>query len=215
MPNKRGVIGLPSETRSGYAPSFQLIQNGIVALKGSISQVVERSLRRIEELIDRSLTEVRLRVDPEVRVESGHLSQVVDQILATAIVEARQRNLKIEVEIDPALTFEVDQQAFHSALSNLIQNAIKFTKVGGRILLRGSVQNEEIVIEVQDECGWLKGNSAEDLFKPFMQKNQNRKGLGLGLTIAKRAIEMNHGKIEAEDVPGRSCIFKIKLLNHA
>lgn len=52
-----------------------------------------------------------------------------------------------------------------------------------------------------------------DLFKPYMQQNGNRKGLGLGLTIAQRAIALNQGTIEARNLPGKGCIFKITMPN--
>ena len=191
--------------------SFQLISKGTVGSAGNTGQVLGKSLKRIEELIDRALTEVRLRVDPTVHVESGHLLQVVDQILVTAEVEARSRNQRIEIKVDPTLEFEADQQAFHSALSNLIQNALKFTHDGGKIQVRGNVVGEQIVIEVEDECGGLLADTATDLFKPFVQKNHNRTGLGLGLTIAQRAVELNHGKIEARNLPKKGCIFKVTL----
>ena len=191
--------------------AFQLVKRGTVGTGGNTGQVVDRSLKRIEDLIDRSLTEVRLRIDPEVHVESGHLLQVIDQILVTAEIEAQSKDQKIEIKVDPALVFEADQQAFHSALSNLIQNALKYSHKGGKIQVRGNVVGEEIVIEVEDECGGLLTTTATDLFKPFVQKNSNRQGLGLGLTIAKRAIELNHGKIEARNLSGKGCIFKITL----
>ncbi len=190
--------------------AVQLIKKGTVGISGNTGAVLERSLKRMEELIDRSLTEVRLRVDPEGLIESGHLLLIVDQILVTAGVEAQRKKQIIDIKIDPTLMIEADQQAFHSALSNLIQNALKFTPEGGKIHVRGTSVGETIVIEVEDECGGLPGTPSE-LFKPFKQKNENRKGLGLGLTIAQRAIELNHGTIEAHNLPKKGCIFKITL----
>ena len=191
--------------------AFQLVKKGTVGTGGNTGRVVDKSLKRIEELIDRSLTEVRLRIDPDVRVESGHLLQVIDQILVTAEIEAQSRDQKIMVKVDPTLVFEADQQAFYSALSNLIQNAIKYSHAGSQIQVRGNIVGREIVVEVEDECGGLLTDTAADLFKPFVQKNSNRQGLGLGLTIAKRAIELNHGKIEARNITGKGCVFRITL----
>jgi signal transduction histidine kinase len=165
----------------------------------------------MEELIDRSLTEVRLRVDPTVQLESALLIMIVDQILVTAEIEAQAKEIKIELEIDPSLTIEVDQPAFHSALSNLIQNAIKFTRKGGRIQIRGNRDGEHIVVEVEDECGGLPPHTETDLFRAFEQRNTNRSGLGLGLTIAQQAIELNHGTIEVRNLAKKGCVFKITL----
>jgi signal transduction histidine kinase len=60
--------------------AYQLVKDGLVAPGGSTGQVLERGLKRIDELIDRSLTEVRLRVEPKVHAESGRLLQLVDTI---------------------------------------------------------------------------------------------------------------------------------------
>ena len=191
--------------------SVQLARSGTVGLSGSTGQVLDRSLKRMGELIDQSLTKVRLRMDPDVHAESGHLLLIVDQILVTAGVEARSRDQKIEVKIDPALVIEADQQAFHSALSNIIQNAIKFTRDGGKIHVRGKEEGKHVVIEIQDECGGLNAKAAGALFKAFEQHHENRSGLGLGLTIARRAIEFNHGTLEAHSISGKGCVFTITL----
>lgn len=190
--------------------SLQLIKAGTVGFSGSTGRVLERSLQRIGTLINRSLTEVRLRVDPSVHFESSNLLQLVDQIAVTALVEARSKDQTLEIRIDPALMIEADSQLFLSALSNLIQNALKFTRVGGRIQVRGIESGKTIVVEVEDECGGLS-NAAVDLFKPFEQQHENREGLGLGLTIARRAITLNHGTIDVQNLPNKGCIFRITL----
>jgi signal transduction histidine kinase len=190
--------------------SIRMIKMGTVGFGGSTGQILENSLKRIESLIDRSLTEVRLRVDPIPYVENAFLIHLVDQIVITADVEAAEREQTIEIQIDPKLIIEADQQLFYSALSNLIQNAIKYTRIGGHIHVRGNLVGDQIVVEVEDECGGLS-DSKLDLFKPYAQANLNKEGLGLGLTIAKRAITLNKGVIEVKNLPSKGCIFKITL----
>jgi len=193
--------------------SLQLIRKGAVGFEGSTGGVLDKGLKRMEVLIDRSLTEVRLRVDPKVHLESGNLLHLVNQIVVTAEVEARARNQILEVHVDSAVTFEADQQLLYSAVFNLIQNALKYTPTGGKIQIRGRFSSENIVIEIEDQCGGLKTDV--DLFKPFEQKHEDRKGLGLGLTIARRGIMLNHGTIEVKNLPGVGCIFTIKLPRNA
>lgn len=192
--------------------SLQLIKRGTVGFDGTTGKVLGNSLKRIEEIIDRSLTEVRLRMDPSVRFEKAFLLQVVDQIVMTADIEAKTKNQKIEIRIDPKLIIEADQHLFYSAISNIIQNAIKYTHVGGTIQIRANAINDQIVIEVEDECGGLS-KPPEDLFKPFEQHDKNRMGIGLGLTIAQRAIMLNQGKIQVTNIPGKGCVFQISLPN--
>ncbi len=105
-------------------------------------------------------------MDPKVHAESVQLLQLVDQIVVTAKVEAQSRNEILEIQIDPTLVFEADQQLTYSAVSNLIQNALKYTHAGGKVQVRGNLVGEHIVVEVEDECDGLLSNAAEDLFKP-------------------------------------------------
>ena len=84
----------------------------------------------------------------------------------TAEVEARSRNEILEIQIDPTLVCEADQQLTYCAVFNLIQNALKYTHAGGKAQVRGNLVREHIVVEVEDECGGLLSNTVGDLFKP-------------------------------------------------
>jgi len=68
-----------------------------------------------------------------------------------------------------------------------------------------------VMIEVEDECGGLPRGNAEDLFRPFEQRSQDRSGVGLGLAIARESVETNGGLIRARNLPGKGCVFTIDL----
>jgi len=68
-----------------------------------------------------------------------------------------------------------------------------------------------VLIEVQDECGGLPGGDITEIFRPFEQRSANRAGLGLGLAFSRTAIEANHGRIYARNLPGIGCIFTVDL----
>jgi signal transduction histidine kinase len=188
--------------------SFQIIKRGAVGVGGNTGRIIEDSLKRIQMLVDKSLTEVRLRVDPKIHVEEINVLQFVSQLSST--FEMYLENQKISVAIDPSLCINADQQLLFSALSNLVQNALKFSQDNANIKIRASKMENYVVIEVEDECGGLNDSSSE-LFKPFVQRNENKIGLGLGLTIAEKAVLLNKGKIEFKNIPGQGCIFRIIL----
>jgi signal transduction histidine kinase len=191
--------------------SLRLIKSGTVGFGGSIGQVLDRALKRQQELIDRSLAEVRLRVDPKVHKETASFLQLVNQVIVTAEVETRQKNQLLRIDVPPELQIEADQYLLFSAVSNLVQNAIKYTCTGGLIRISAHGVGEQTINEVEDECGGLHSASPSDLFKPFEQQHKNREGLGLGLTIAHRAIALNDGTIDVKNLPGHGCIFRISL----
>jgi signal transduction histidine kinase len=68
---------------------------------------------------------------------------------------------------------------------------------------------------VKDHCGGLPSGDAERLFLPFTQNGEDRTGLGLGLSIARRSVEANNGVLSVRDVPGTGCVFTIALPRYA
>ena len=191
--------------------SLRLIKGGTVGFGGSIGQVLDRALKRQQELIDRSLAEVRLRVDPKVHKETASFLHLIDQVIVASGVDTRLKNQLLKIDVAPGLEIEADQYLLFSALSNLVQNAIKYSCTGGMIRIRAHEVGDQTTIEVEDQCGGLNSASPSDLFKPFAQQHQNREGLGLGLTIAHRAIALNDGTIDVKNLPGHGCIFRICL----
>jgi signal transduction histidine kinase len=113
--------------------------------------------------------------------------------------------------VDRDLIVDGDWHLLASAVSNLLQNAFKFTRAHGRVTLSTSVTADRVLIEVADECGGLPPGKAQDLFRPFVQGSPDRSGLGLGLAIARNAAHANGGDIRVLDVPGTGCVFTIDL----
>jgi signal transduction histidine kinase len=136
---------------------------------------------------------------------------ILEEVTVAAQLETTARGIVFSVVIEPALSVQVDRQMLSSAIANLLQNAFKFTRSGGRISLTARVVAKHVLIEVADECGGLPSGQAEELFRPFEQRSGDRSGLGLGLSISRRAVEANGGTLSVRDVPGTGCVFTIEL----
>lgn len=193
------------------ATAHQLIKKGVVGFGGSTSQVLEDALTRMKDIIDRSLSEVRLRGETTVERRRGRVIDLVSSVEATATLEANEREIKLHVDVPPDLIVEADRHLVISAISNLVQNAIKFTKPHGNVWIRARAAGDRVLIEVEDECGGLPPGKIEELFRPFTQKGDDRTGVGLGLSISRRGISLNDGQVSARDLPGKGCIFTIDL----
>jgi hypothetical protein len=197
---------------SAASLAYQMIKSGAVGFSGSTGQILEKNLMLMEALIGRSLVEVKLgHSDVKLDAQTTNVLLVVDQILLTASVEAKARGQHFDLQISPNLCVEADRQFLHSALSNLIQNAIKYSHKGTKIEIRGKEAGYDIILEVEDECGGLAPNAETDLFKPYEQQNKNREGLGLGLNIARKAIELHGGTLAVTNLPSKGCVFTITL----
>jgi signal transduction histidine kinase len=193
--------------------AYESLKRTGVSPRGSrTGAIIDRNLRRLESLIDRSLADVRLRAAPELRPETFKLAELAAEIEGPAIGEAEQRGVRLLVHVDaPLAEVCADRQLVVSALSNLLQNALKFTHAGGTVIVRVSAAGERVWLEVDDECGGLSPEAAAKLFQPFVQGSRDRGGVGLGLTIARRAAEAHGGSLRFQDKPGHGCVFTIDL----
>jgi signal transduction histidine kinase len=135
--------------------AFQVVKSGKVGLTGSTIGVLERSLRGLRDLIDRSVSEVRLTAGTYHK-ERILVTDFLEEMEIAASMEASDRGLQFGVErVDNELFVEVDRQLFASAISNLPQNAFKFTRPSSHVWLRTRPQDDRVAIEIEDECGGL------------------------------------------------------------
>src|SRR5579859_51422 len=191
--------------------SFGILKGGNVTIHGSTGALLDRSLKGLNDLIDRSLAEVRLESTVQRR-ETIRLAEFIEEVEIAAIIQAKARGLELTVEPVPfEVVFDADRQLLAAAIANLLQNAFKFTRTSGHISLRTRTTGERVFIDVEDECGGLAPEQAEALFRPFQQRSTDRSGLGLGLSISQKAVHLNGGDIRVRNLPGKGCIFTIEL----
>jgi len=191
--------------------AFQVVKSGRVGVTGSTIAVLQRSLRGLRNLIDRSLSEVRLASGTHQK-KRVRLAEFIEEMEIDAGIDATDRGIQFSVEhVDPDLVVEVDRHLFASAISNLLQNAFKFTRPSGQVSLRTHSTADRVTIEIEDECGGLPAGAIDVMFRPFEQRGADRAGLGLGLGISRQAIETDGGKLSVRDIPGKGCVFNIEM----
>ncbi|HXU90729.1 MAG TPA: HAMP domain-containing sensor histidine kinase, partial [Methylomirabilota bacterium] len=146
------------------------------------------------------------------RRERINVAQFIGDVQVATALEATARNLEfIVAPIEDGLVIEGDRQILASAVANLLQNALKFTRPHGRVSLAAHSEIDRILIEVEDECGGLSEGKAEQMFRPFEQLGAERTGVGLGLPLSRRGVEANGGKLYVRSVPGIGCMFTVDL----
>jgi signal transduction histidine kinase len=191
--------------------SFESIRCGHVSAGGSTGMLLSRSLIGLGDLITRSLVEVRLELGL-AHTESIRVADFLEEIEVGALIHARARGLTLAIApIDRAVAIQGDRQTLAAAVSNLLQNAFKFTHAGGGVSLTTRITQDRVRFEVEDECGGLPPGRAEELFRPFEQRGADRSGIGLGLSISVKAARANAGDITVRDLPGKGCVFTLDL----
>lgn len=177
----------------------------------NLNALLDRNLGRMRDILDRSMSEVRMQNETEIERCPVNLLDIAEEVEATAGEEARARGMSLEVDVGPELEMITDSHYLSSALSNLVQNAIKYSKQGGTVWIRGRADDKRVTLEVEDRCGGLPAGKAEELFQPFTQKGTDRTGLGLGLSISRQAVSRLGGELTVRDMPGTGCVFSISL----
>lgn len=191
--------------------AHELIKQGGVAAAGATSSVLTRSFQQMRELIDRAVAGIRLNGEPTVDRERLRIFNVLSEVESSFLPEANAKQISLLIDADPTLDVDADRHLVISAIANLVQNAIKFTSQGGSVWIRASLHGEQAVVEVEDRCGGLPEDKIESMFAPFVQGHEDTSGLGLGLSIALRAIQLNGGDLSARNIPGVGCVFTMRL----
>jgi len=191
--------------------AVNIIKSGNVGLSGATGKILDRSLSGLCQLIDRSLAEVRIASGPVIESQLFSLCGFIAELKVTASLEAAARNCPfIVASVDPDLEILGDRDLLLAAAGNLLQNAFKFTAAGTEVTLHAYAVSDRILIDVEDNCGGLRGD-AEAVFLPFVQQGIDRSGVGLGLSISRRSVEAHGGHLRVCDHRGRGCVFTIDL----
>jgi len=194
--------------------AVEAIKRGTVGIAGATGAILDRTLTAMRDILDRSFAEVRLGAGLLLHRERILIRELFEEVRILAGLQARAKGLALAVQPGEAgLAIHADRHTIASAVSNLVQNAIKFTPTGGQIMLSSQASNGRLLIDVADECGGLPIGTTthEALFQPFHQRSSDRSGLGLGLSISRRGVEANGGKLSVENRPGKGCVFTIDL----
>ena len=192
--------------------AISAIKGGSVGFGGATSKALDRSLLGMRAIIDRTLLEVRLDSGAPSSAERIEIGPFILETQVSAALEASSRGSSLTVSpVEPGIFVEADSHILAAALSNLLQNAFKFTRDNSHVLLRAWASKGRVLIEVADECGGLAEGAMEVIFRPFEQRGVNREGVGLGLAISRQGVEACGGKLYARNVPGTGCVFTIDL----
>ncbi|HVU05407.1 MAG TPA: sensor histidine kinase [Polyangiaceae bacterium] len=187
-----------------------LEQKGELRTGTTAAGTVTRSLRRMQELIDHSLSVARIASGVDLRLEPVKLDLLLSDAVAAVSVDAERKAVELRVQAPPNREVTLDVRLVRSALHNVVRNAVKYTAPSSLVELRGSVRNERVSIDVEDCCGGLASEDVEKAFAPFVRMTNRESGFGLGLAIAKQAVDAHGGSIRVRNLPGKGCVFTLE-----
>ncbi|MGE3317281.1 MAG: ATP-binding protein, partial [Planctomycetaceae bacterium] len=183
-----------------------------------ISDIIARQTNSLMRLIDDLLDISRITRDKiQLKMEYVDVATIVRRAVDTTrpLIEERKHKLVVEVE-QVAMSVVADVMRLEQILVNLLSNAAKYTPDGGNIKLSARREDAQVVFRIKDSGIGIEKKMLSDVFDLFMQVggslDRAQGGLGLGLTIVRRLVELHHGTVSAaSDGPGTGSEFIVRL----
>jgi PAS domain S-box-containing protein len=210
------------ELRNPLAPlvnSLDVLQvssdpQAIKDVLGIVRRQVGTLVRLVDDLMDasriaRGLIELKTQPVPLAEVMSSAVE------IARPLVQARAQQLTVTLPAEPARVHG-DTTRLTQVVANLLNNAAKYTPHGGRIELAAGVADGQAVVRVADNGNGIPPEMLGTIFEMFAQVDRSLErtqgGLGIGLSIVKRLVELHGGSVEARsEGPGRGSEFTVRL----
>ena len=199
---------LAHELRNPLAPlrnGLQILRIGVgdPAVVGRAREMMERQVDTMVRLVDDLLDVARISGGKiELRCERESMQTVVARAVETAMpaIEAQRHTLIVNAPSQP-IWVHVDSARLAQVLANLIGNAAKYTPPGGCLTVEASVDHDEAVMSVADNGVGIPPKALERVFEMFAQVGETRSmaqgGLGIGLFLAKRLVDLHDGNLSA------------------
>ena len=180
--------------------------------------------RRAEEALDhalartshlsRQLLELATLDEVDTReLQSIDVADLVQRMLAGAVPQASARNIELSLDGPDRLVVQLDRSAFQSALNNLLDNAMRYGRDGGRVNVTLQAAGRCLTLIVADDGPGISPASREQVFERFWRgTGHDVPGTGLGLAIVRQAVGRMGGTVHIEDgLDGRGVAFRIEL----
>ncbi len=177
---------------------------------------IRKQSARLGALVSDLLTLSRIEASAERPENVVDLRSQVGEVLGLLGPSSEARGLDmVAVFPDRPVTVRGEEEALRQALSNLVDNAVKYSAVGGRILVRLQTDNGRAVLEVEDEGPGISAEHLDRIFERFYRVDRARSrelgGTGLGLSIVKNVVQRHGGGVEVESEKGRGSVFRFWL----
>ncbi len=215
---------LAHELRNPLAP----IRNAVQILKVHASaagptvqwarDIIDRQVQQIIRMVDDLLDVARItRGKINLRREPVDIATVVARAVETSrpLIDARKHDLTVSVPPEP-IRLEGDPTRLAQVLTNLLNNAAKYTEEGGRIWLEAEREGGDVAVRVRDSGVGIPPEMIGSIFEPFTQADRSldrsQGGLGIGLTLVRRLVELHGGSVRVSSPsPGGGSEFVVRL----
>ncbi len=196
---------LGHELRNPLAPLLYLattMESSAPSTTDSVqtAQIIKRQVLQLTRLVDDLLEVSRIEQGKiELRRQRMAVEEAVRDAVDAVLPGIHQRRQQLKSQVASGLVLDADPTRMTQVISNLLNNASKFTQEGGQIEVNASAQGETVVIVVSDNGPGIEPSVLDTLFEPFTQGritlDRGQGGLGVGLSIVKKIVELHGGTV--------------------
>ena len=203
--------------------SMKVLSDALLMQPDAPAELYQEFMQDLSEEIDREnqiindlLSLVRMDKSAAVmQVKAIDINELLELILKRLRPIARKNNVEVVLESIRPVTAEIDEVKFTQAISNLVENAIKYNHQNGKVKVVLDADHQDFIIEIQDTGIGMPEEALEHIYERFyrVDKSHSREigGTGLGLAITKNAVLLHKGTIKAESVEGEGTIFTVRI----
>jgi PAS domain S-box-containing protein len=214
---------LSHELRNPLAPIFAAahllsLQPEETAIQLKARKVIQRQIGQLRRLVDDLLDVSRVTTGRiSLKPEEVDLRSIVQRAVESVRSLLNQRSHKLSVSLSPdPISVDADVTRIEQVVVNLLNNAAKYTDEGGQIWLSAKQEGNLAVLRVRDTGVGIAPEVLENIFDPFSQAERTmdraQGGLGIGLTVVQKIVELHHGHVEAASAGiGQGSEFTVRL----
>ena len=203
--------------------SMKVLSDALLMQPDAPAELYQEFMQDLSEEIDREnqiindlLSLVRMdKSAATMNVKSRDINELLEIILKRLRPIARKNNVEVIFESIRPVTAEVDEVKFSQAISNLVENAIKYNHDNGQVKVTLDADHQDFIVEIADTGIGIPADDLEHVYERFyrVDKSHSREigGTGLGLAITKNAILLHKGTINAESVEGEGTVFTVRI----
>lgn len=203
--------------------SMKVLADSLIAMEGAPVELYQEFMEDITEEIEREnkiindlLSLVKMdKTSTDLNVKPENINDLVERILKRLRPIAAKQNVELVFESFRPVTAEVDEVKFTLAISNLVENAIKYNKEEGWVQVSLNADHKYFYLKVADSGMGIPQDSLDHIFERFyrVDKSHSREigGTGLGLAIARNAVVMHRGAIKVHSEEGVGTTFTVRI----
>jgi len=203
----------PLTLMRGYATMLQMVGDLNEQQKGYVRKIVS-GVENMTRLVNNLLDLGRIEAGIGLQIEKVPVDDVADEVINSLQLQAVQKDIRLIKELDGApqrLVIEADRALIQQGIYNLVENAVKYTPVGGQVKVRLEGRPRSILIEVHDSGIGIAPLDLPHLFEKFYRSGRReahqQRGTGLGLAIVKSIAERHGGRVWVDSQLGKGSVF--------